>query len=164
MRYEARVRSAKDIAAIFEVVKDIVQDHLGIDQAGLLVGISDLGSYGNGFIGAYYTPAANTIVINKRPLIRLTQTRPDLYNFYIFHVMLHEYIHSIGCYDEHDTRGLVAEISRHYFGEHHTVTQLATNMEAYLPELTYPATDFEPEDVAIEFLLGIDRRNTTYIN
>jgi hypothetical protein len=164
MRYQSRVQRARDIADIFDIVKELVSSHMGVDQAGLLVGLSDLGAYGNGFIGAYYTPAANTIVINKRPLQRLTETRPDLYNFYVFHVVLDEYIHAIGCYDEQETRTIVADISRQYFGDDHAVTQFATDMQVYLPELTYPGADFEPEDVSIDFLLGIDRRNTNYIN
>jgi hypothetical protein len=165
MDYSKRVKRARSIGDIFAIVRDLVENALGTDQAGLLVGLSDLGCYQNGYIGAYYTPAANTIVINTRPLQGLLQSRPELYNAYLFHVMLHEYIHSLGCYDEQATRFLVEEMSRDFFGSEHEVTQFAANMQELLPDITYASSEFEPpEDVSIDFVLGIDRKNTNYIN
>ena len=79
--------------------------------------------------------------------------------------MLHEYIHSIGSFDETRTRELVHEISNRYFGKDHIVTQFASNMEKFMPDLTYPAQGFQaPKDINIEFVNGIDRKNTNYIN
>jgi hypothetical protein len=165
MLLDQRIRRAKSVAVIFEVVKDMVSEYFGSEQAGLLVGLSDLGSFGSGFIGAFYSPDANTIVINKRPLAVLMQTRPELYNYYLFHVVLHEYIHSIGAYDEGQTRYLVEEISKYYFGPQHMITQFAVNMEKFVPDLQFPDASFEPpEDLNIDFVLGIDKKNTNYIN
>lgn len=165
MDYEKGIKDAKTIADIFEVVKEMVRGYLGLEQAGLMVGITDLGVHNQGFIGAFYSMDANTIIINKKPLARILQTSPRLYNYYLFHVMLHEYMHSIGSYDEAQTRQLVYEISSHYLGEGHLVTQLATNIEKFMPSLTYPTTGFQPpSDINIEFVKGIDRKNTNYIN
>ena len=165
MNFEEELRKARSFADIFEIVKDIVSRHLNLDQAGLLVGVTDLGGHHQGFIGAFYSLNANMIIINKRPLKRILQTSPSLYNYYLFHVMLHEYIHSIGSFDEAQTRLLVAEISGHYFGNNHIVTQLATNIEKFIPNLTYPMPGFqEPEDINIEFVKGIDKKNIAYIN
>jgi len=166
MGYEQKLMKAKTFADIFDIVKSMVSEYLGVDQAGLLVGLSDLGSYGHSFVGAFYSLSANTIVINKRPLSRIKQTNPKLYNPYLFHVMLHEYIHSLGVYDEIQVRQLVLEISNRFFGESHVVSQIAANMEKFLPSLIYPSGEFEeslPEDLGIEFLPGIDRKNTDYI-
>lgn len=164
MDYEKRLEKARKFADIFEVVKDMVMEFLGTEQAGLLVGLSDLGAFDRGFVGAFYAPDANTIIINKRPLNRLLNTNPGLFNFYLFHVMLHEYLHSLGLYDEAQTRTLVQEISRHYFGDSHAVTQLSTNMERFMPNLIYPHGNEIPEDISIDFVEGIDRKNTGYIN
>ncbi|MBI2660599.1 hypothetical protein HYX07_05545 [Candidatus Woesearchaeota archaeon] len=165
MDYEARIKKAKTFADIFEVVKEIVMEYLGAEQAGLMVGVTDLGSHSQGFIGAFYSLDANMIIINKKPLGRILQTNPALYNYYLFHVMLHEYIHSIGSYDEAMTRLLVHELSRHYFGDNHIATQLASDIEKFMPNLTYPRHDFQPpQDISIEFVKGIDRKNTNYIN
>ena len=165
MNYEKEIKKAKTIADIFEIVKEMVREHLGLEQAGLMVGVSDLGSFAQGFVGAFYSLEANTIIINKKPLARILQTTPALYNYYLFHVMLHEYIHAIGSFDEAQTRQLVYEISNRYFGGSHTITNLSTNIERFMPNLVYPSSGFEqPQDLSIEFVKGIDRKNTNYIN
>ena len=165
MNFEKELEKAKTFSDIFEIAKEITRQHLGMEQAGLMVGISDLGSHSQGFIGAFYSLNSNMIIINKKPLARILHTNPSLYNYYLFHVMLHEYIHSIGSYDEMQTRQLVYEISEHYFGANHIVTQLASNMEKFMPNLTYPSHGFQPpQDINIEFVRGIDRKNTNYIN
>src|SRR3989344_5405258 len=165
MDYEKGIKNAKTIADIFEIVKEVVREYLGLEQAGLMVGVTDLGAHSQGFVGAFYSLDANMIIINKKPLARVLQTSPSLYNHYLFHVMLHEYVHSIGSFDEAQTRQLVYEISRHYFGEGHTITKLSTSMEKFMPNLTYPSAGFEPpKDANIEFVKGIDSKNTNYIN
>ncbi len=165
MNYEEGIRNAKTIADVFEIVKEAVREYLDIDQAGLLVGIADLGAHGQGFIGAFYSLEANAIVLNKKPITRILQTNPSLYNYYLFHVILHEYIHSIGAFDEAQAKQLVYEISEHYFGGQHTITQLASNIEKFIPNLAYPIEGFQPpQDANIEFVKGIDIRNTNYIN
>ena len=165
MEYEKNLKKAKTFEDIFEIVKEVVMKFLGVDQAGLLVGVTDLGSYVHEFIGAFYSMDANMIIINKRPLGRILQSNPTLYNYYLFHVMLHEYIHSIGYFDESQTRQLVYEISKHYFGAEHIVAQLASNIEKFIPNLSYPVQGYEqPKDINIEFVKGIDRKNTNYIN
>ena len=164
MDYEKELKKAKTFADIFEAVKEVVSEYLGMDQAGLMVGVTDLGIHSQGFIGAFYSLNSNMIIINKRPLARILQTNPSLYNYYLFHVMLHEYVHSIGSFDESQTRQLVYEISQHYFGQNHLITELATNIEKFIPNLTYPNAGFQPpEDINIEFVKGIDRKNTGYI-
>ncbi len=164
MNQEKRIEKAKNIADIFEIVKEIVMEYVGLEQAGLMVGITDLVAFDREFIGAFYSLNSNMIIINKRPLARIMQTNPSLYKYYLFHVMLHEYVHSIGSYDEAQTRQLVHEISGHYFGQKHIITQLASNIERFIPNLAYPVKGFQPpQDINIEFVKGIDRKNTNYI-
>lgn len=165
MDYEKEIKKAKTFADTFEIVKEMVMKFFGVEQAGLMVGVTDLGTHGQGFVGAFYSLGSNMIIINKKPLARIMQTNPSLYNYYLFHIMLHEYIHSIGSYDEVQTRQMVYEISNHYFGIDHQLTQLASNIEKFIPDLTYPGSGFQPpEDINIEFVTGIDRKNTNYIN
>ena len=165
MDYEKELKKAKTFADIFEIVKEMAREFLGAEQAGLMVGVTDLGIHSQGFIGAFYSLEANIIIINKKPLARILQTNHSLYNCYLFHVMLHEYIHSVGSYDEVHTRQLVYEISKHYFGASHLVTQLASNIEKFMSNLTYPTKGhIPPQDINIEFVKGIDRKNINYIN
>ena len=163
MDYQQELKKAKTFADVFEIVKDMVMRFLGIEQAGLMVGVSDLGAYKNGFVGAFYSLNANMIIINKMPLARILQTNPSIYNYYLFHVMLHEYMHSIGSYDEAQTRQIVNEICQHYFGDGHIITQFSTNIEKFMPNLIY-SHNLPPEDINIEFVKGIDRKNINYIN
>jgi len=163
VNYKKSLEGAKDFGDIFELVKSVVKNYLNADQAGLLLGLSDLGAHGNAFLGAFYSFDANTIVINKRPLSKIKQKDPNLYNPYIFHVLLHEYIHSLGITDENEVRLLAYEITQKFFGKNHLATQIALNLEKFLPNLTF-GSDFEPpQDMSIEFVSGIDRKNTSYI-
>ena len=164
MSYELTLQNAKNISDVFEMVKKVVREFIGVDQAGLLVGVSDLGGSNQGFIGAFYSLDANMIIINKMPLSRIRDTKPQIYNYYLFHIMLHEYLHSIGSYDEEQTRQMVYEISRNCFGEEHVVTKLATNMSAFIPNLLHPTELPQIQDSNIEFIMGIDKSNTNYIN
>ena len=163
MDYHKSLEKANNFSDIFQLVKKIVQNYLDKDQAGLLVGLSDLGSYGHAFLGAFYSLDANTIVINKRPLNRIKQNKPKLYNPYLFHVLLHEYIHSLGIFEEDQVRMLVYEITKKYFGENHLATQMALDLEKFIPHLTLGTEFTAPEDMSIEFISGIDRDNTDYI-
>jgi len=163
MDYKKSLETAKNFPDIFDLVKKVVKNYLNADQAGLLLGLSDLGAYGHSYLGAFYSFDANTIVINKRPLNKLKKTSPDLYNPYVFHVLLHEYIHSLGVVEEDQAKTLAYEITQKYFGKNHLATQIAFDLGKFLPNLTF-GDDFEPpEDMSIEFISGIDRDNTNYI-
>jgi hypothetical protein len=164
MTYEKEIEKANTISDIFEIVKRIVREYLGHEQAGLMVGLTDLGAHQNGFIGAFYSLVSNMIILNKKPMIRILQTKPEYYNYYLFHVILHEYIHAIGSYDEKQTRQLVLEVSTHYFGDEHILTQFAAHIEKFIPHLSFPGYGYQlPEDLNIEFVRGIDKKNTDYI-
>ncbi len=67
---------------------------------GLMLGMADLGNHPKGFLGGFFTVGSSVIILNKNPLQRITETRPELYKPYAFHVLLHEYIHSLGYLDE----------------------------------------------------------------
>ena len=161
--FEADCR--KDLIKTFEDVKDIVKKSEGRSRAGLMLGLQEIGASLNGFIGAYYPVASNIIVLNKTPLRRISETKPELLKPYVFHVLLHEYIHSLGFLDESVTRKKTYEISRKYFGEKHVITQLSTNIRKYFPNLVYPIYGWLPtgEIPAIELVKGFDPSNTNYI-
>ncbi len=163
MDYKKSLEKAKSFADIFDLVKAAVKKYLGTDQAGLLLGLSDLGAYDNAYLGAFYSFDANTIVINKRPLNKIKQTNPDLYNSYVFYVLLHEYVHSLGIVEEHEVRQLVYEITQKYLGKRHLATQMAFDLEKFIPNLTFENGFEPPDDLSIEFISGIDRGNTNYI-
>jgi hypothetical protein len=148
----------------FEDVKEVVSKTEKRTRAGLMLGLQELGSTMNGFIGAYFPVSSNIIVINKTPIRRLVETNPKIIKPYGFHILLHEYIHSLGFLDEKYTRQKTYEISKKHFGENHIVTQLAINMNKYIPNLVYPVQGWiPPKDIPpIEIIKGFDRSNTDY--
>lgn len=159
-----RLSGCKSLQDIFELVKEAVWKVLRVDQAGLMVGLAELGIAPNGVLGAYYSPEANTIVMNKTVMAHLKKLASgQVYKSYCFYIILHEYLHSCGFYDENENRHIVAAIAAQEFGHGHPVTKLATVPEAMIG-LIKGASAQPPELSDIEFVEGIDRGNTNYIS
>ena len=126
-----------------------------------MLGLQEIGASLNGFIGAYYPIASNIIVINKTPLRRINETKPEILKPYGFHVLLHEYIHSVGFLDESITRKKTYEISKKQFGEENIITKLSTNIKEFFPNLVYPVYGWFPSGLSseIEIVKGFDYSN-----
>lgn len=146
----------------FELVKKAVRKSEGRSRAGLMLGLQELGSSLNGFIGAYYPVSSNIIVVNNTPLRRIIETKPQLLKPYGFHVLLHEYIHALGYLDEETTKHKTYEISKENFGEDHTITQLSRDITQFFPSLVYPIHGWLPssESPKIKLVKGFDWSNT----
>lgn len=152
----------KSLIETFEEVKNAVQKTESRSRSGLMLGLQEIGASLDGFIGAYYPVASNIIIVNKTPLRRILETDRSLLKPYIFHVLLHEYIHSLGYLDEETTGKKTYEISRKQFGEHHIITELSTNIRKYFPSLVYPVHGWIPQTEVprIELVKGFDFSNT----
>jgi hypothetical protein len=161
MDFNSKISSCRSVADVFELVKDIVWECTGQEQAGLLVGLSDLGRAQNGFIGAYYSPHSNIIIINNRAYQDVQFQAPELSNRYLFHIILHEYVHSLGFYDEHTARAVVFEIAK-CIGDD-TVIKMAAGLETFFPEIVLAEAAELPKDPNIYFVQGIDRKSVNYI-
>ena len=159
--YAGRLEICKNLPDIFELVKDAVRNYTGWQRAGLMLGLADLGGGTEGFVGAYYPVASNIIVMNSLPLKRIESAEPVLYKPYVFHILLHEYLHALGMLDEVATRARVLEISRALFGEGHVVSQIAADLSKFIPRLMYPTPDWSPpEDAGLQLVKGFDRSST----
>jgi hypothetical protein len=147
----------------FEEVKKVVQKNEKRSRAGLMLGLQEIGASLDGFIGAYYPIASNIIIVNKTPLRRILETNKALLKPYIFHVLLHEYIHTLGFLDEETTGQKTYEISKQQFGEHHIITELSTNIRKFFPNLVYPIHGWIPlkETQRIELIQGFDLSSTS---
>ncbi len=162
--YAARLERADGIPDVFEVVKTVVEETLGARRAGLMLGMSELGSEG-AFVGAYYPIESNIIVVNKSPLERIRRAKPKLLKPYYFHVLLHEYLHSLGVYDEWQTRSLALEVSERAFGEKHLVSKIAKDFGAFFQGLVFATSDYNPPaDAAIELVKGFDKAHLSYFS
>ncbi len=161
--YITRLDEAKSLADIFEVVKSLVLNRIGKSRGGLMLGMADLGNHPQGFFGGFFTVGSNVIVLNKIPLQRIRETRPELYKPYVFHVLLHEYIHSLGYLDESMVKSKVHQITREALGEEHLATQIAANTEGFIKHLAYPDIAWKPDDAGLELVKGFDRSSVSYI-
>jgi len=159
-----RLDSADDLADIFEVVKRIVRAQIKQSRGGLMLGLADLGNQPGGFFGGFFYVGSNVIVMNRIPLERIKQTRPELYKPYAFHVLLHEYLHTLGYLDEGHVRSLAAEISEQVFGDEHLATQVARNIRKFFPNISFPGIGWQPKKLQLEMVEGFDRGSVTYIS
>jgi len=136
----------KSLVDNFELVKDAVLKTEKNSRAGLMLGLQELGATLSGFIGAYYQVASNIIVVNATPLRRILETKKELLKPYGFHVLLHEYIHSLGYLDEEITKQKTYNITRKYYGEKHIATKLSKDMKKFFPNLVYPIQGYLPPE------------------
>jgi hypothetical protein len=152
----------QNLIETFEEVKKAVQKNEKRSRGGLMLGLQEIGASLDGFIGAYYPIASNIIVVNKTPLRRILETNKGLLKPYVFHVLLHEYIHSLGYLDEEITGQKTYEISKKQFGEHHIVTELSTDIKKFFPNLVYPIHGWIPSKKTplIELVQGFDSSST----
>lgn len=148
----------KSLIDNFELVKNAVLKSEGKSRAGLMLGLQELGATLNGFIGAYYQIASNIIVVNTTPLRRIIETDNELLKPYGFHVLLHEYIHSLGYLDEEFTKQKTYEITKKYYGEDHLATALSKDMKHFFPNLVYPIQGWLPQEGVpkIKLVKGFD--------
>ena len=153
----------EDLIAIFEEVKETVWKAEGRSRAGLMLGPQDIAeTTGQGFIGGYFPMGSNIIIINIAPIRRILQNdQRQLLRPYVFHVLLHEYIHACGFCEENIVRQKTYEISKQQFGEDHLITQLSTNIQKFLPQLLSPTQAWACPDGmhAIEIVPGFDSGN-----
>lgn len=156
---------AQTLPELFDVAKEVVRRHLNAERAGLMLGLANLGGGQSYLVGGFFQVAGNVIVMNTFPLERIQGTRPELYKPFAFHILLHEYIHSLGYLTEAQTRPLVLELSERAFGPTHLVTELAKGWGAFMPDLVYPVYGWQPPGgFQIEFVRGFDPGSTSYIH
>ncbi len=158
-----RLENAKTLADIFEVVKAAVWESGRKSRGGLMLGLANLGNHPQGFLGAFYPVGSNVIVMNKIPLERIKETRPEMFKPYIFHVLLHEYLHTLGYLDEGGVREMVIEITRNVFGEEHLATRIAADTAQFFKNLVYPGAAWQPDEMNMELVPGFDRESASYI-
>ncbi|MBI4154058.1 hypothetical protein HY501_01875 [Candidatus Woesearchaeota archaeon] len=128
---------ADDIKELFDVVKDTVRLALGESRAGIDIGFMELGNGRQQLLSAFHPVGSNVIVMNKTPLKRVMQTQPELMKPYVYVVLLHEYLHSLGYLDEATVRHLTYSIAKEIFNGH-IITDMAKDLTKYFPFLLYP--------------------------
>ncbi len=164
-KFSKRLKGAETLADIFELVKDAVYNTLGQKRSGLMLGLTEMGSDRKKFIGGFHPLGSNFIIINKAPLRKVVEKNKRMYQPYVFHILLREYIHSFGVMDEDVTTQTVRQISKTLFGKEHIVTELSTKFTKFFPYIIYAdPSDFSGQDSAgIEMVNNFDSSSASYL-
>jgi hypothetical protein len=138
MRYTENARklsSSSTYDAVFELVKRAAEQKLGMHRAGLTLVLGDLPNN----VGAYHELGSNAIVMNRNLLKivwQLTKSK-TMRNSYVFMILLHEYLHSLGFVDDGQVRDLGRKISNEFFGEGHIAAEMAVKpLDSFFPDIT----------------------------
>src|SRR5208282_1413823 len=105
------------------VGRDAVRHVLGIERPGLGLGLSNLPPQ----LGAYWQVTGNLIVMNEGLVntMRANAESPTELNSFIYVILAHEYLHSLGYLDEGSVRAVTARVTRTAFGPDHPATKMA---------------------------------------
>ena len=153
-----QLERSRDYGDLFEIVKKVVKRKLGRERAGLMLYLGNLPLH----IGAFHGVGSNGIVINKRLLNAISFSSTVEINSYIFTLLLHEYLHSLGYMNERQVRRLVYEICKETFGKDHPATKFAFS----LPRSKIIISKFPPDegDAELEIVKDFERSRVSYIS
>lgn len=148
-----------DFNEAFELVKLAVEDKFKMHRAGLSLILQGLPTR----LGAYHILGSNVIIVNRRILniIKIHKSLSE-YNSYLFMVLTHEYLHSLGILSELEVRNMTYNLLSSLVGEHHMATKMARHQPWDLfPELgLFDDNSFEQK---FEIIKNFDRTTQTYI-
>ena len=170
----AQLASARDYTALFALVKRLTERALHKSRTGMMLGLARLGMAPTGFLGGYFVLGSNAIVLNRDVLDLVRAQHPEHHNAYAFHVLLHEYLHTLGYLREDEVRPLAHEITREAMGDDHPATWIAAAMDPsatvderaprFFRQLAYPPFGWAPAARPdIEIIKGFDPDATPYI-
>lgn len=166
------VDQARDYTELFRLVKRLVERDLKRSRAGIMLGLAPLGLSPSGFFGGYFVVGSNAIVLNKDVLNYVKLKEPAWHNAYAFHVLLHEYLHTLGWFSEDEVRPLAYQVSERALGAGHGATRIAAAMvpgatsepPEFFRQLVYPKFGWSPPSrPVIEIVKGFDPDATSYI-
>lgn len=152
---------------IFERVKEDVKKVTGRHRAGLSLGLAEMGMTPRGFIGGMHFPPGTDIVMNRTPLKLILETQPyEVVWAYTYHILLHEYVHSLGVWEEQQCRAITLRISEEIFEEsdHPAMILAKSGIGTYFPNLQiiYHPPERRPDGISIEYISGFDRESYAY--
>lgn len=157
----------KELPDIFEKVKKDVNRVYDQHRAGLNLGLADLGIIKGSFVGGMHFYPGNEIVMNKTPLKLLIKQHPyEIIWAYVYHIILHEYLHSLGILDERECRLATLEVTKEIFNDqnHPALVIAKKGIGAYFSDLEfiYAPPIRRPDGILVEYVKGFDRNSYSY--
>ena len=128
------LNSARGFDEIFGLVKNATEKALRLHRAGLTLVLGDIPNN----VGAYHQMGSNAIVMNRNLLKvvnKLSRSKARA-NSYVFMILLHEYLHSLGYEDDTQVRSMGREIAHGFFGARHPAADMAVKpLDQFFPDL-----------------------------
>ncbi|MFW9950776.1 MAG: hypothetical protein ACFFKA_11715 [Candidatus Thorarchaeota archaeon] len=157
----------RELPEIFKQVKKDVKKVLNRHRAGLSLGLVDMGMYQGAFIGGMHFHPGTDIVMNKSPLRIILDSQPyEVVWAYSYHILLHEYIHSLGIIDEYVCRKATLKVSKQIFKEadHPAIILAEKGIGTFIPNLkiAYVPPDMRPDGIPIEYIYDFDQESQSY--
>ncbi|MBS7614934.1 hypothetical protein KEJ18_04305 [Candidatus Bathyarchaeota archaeon] len=157
--FQVDLEKSKSYGDLFVVVKKAVKKVLGQTRSGLLLYLGDLPLN----VGAYHQVGSNGIVLNRRVLeivSRSIKTEVEM-NSFVFSLLLHEYLHSLGYLDEAEVKRLVHNICIKIFGEDHPTVTMSLQIPV---SKIYPLDMYNRESPPyLKLVKDFERPEKTYI-
>ena len=157
--YRDKILQLHNFNEAFELVKSTIEAKFKMHRAGLSLILQGLPTK----LGAYHVLGSNLIIVNKRVLdiIRKYKSNEE-YNSYLFMVLAHEYLHSLGIIDEMQVRNMTYTLLSSLVGEDHIATKMARYQPWDLfPELgLFQDNSFEQK---FEIIKNFDKTTQSYI-
>jgi hypothetical protein len=157
--YRDKIFYLSDFNEAFELVKFTVESRFKMHRAGLSLILQGLPT----ILGAYHVIGSNLIIVNKRILnIIKNYKSQEEYNSYLFMVLTHEYLHSLGVIDELQVRKMTYDLISSLVGEDHIAARMARYQPWDLfPELrNFQNNSFEQK---FEVIKNFDNTTQSYI-
>ncbi|MCI0557246.1 MAG: hypothetical protein MN733_02035 [Nitrososphaera sp.] len=160
LQFREKVAKLKDFNDAFELVKSTVLQKFGMHRAGLSLILQMMPSN----LGAYHMLGSNAIVMNSYLLAAVKELAcsTEEYNSYLFMVLVHEYLHSLGIVDENAVRQMTFQLCSWMLGSDHAATRMAKEDPASLyPQLrSLMHSEFSRD---FHVVSNFDSKNQTYI-
>jgi hypothetical protein len=160
LHFRERIANLKDFNEAFELVKSVVLQKFRMHRAGLSLILQMMPSN----LGAYHMLGSNAIVMNSYLLaaVRKIASSTEEYNSYMFMVLAHEYLHSLGMVDENTVRQMTFELCKWMLGDDHAATKMAKeDPSTVYPELRSLMQSQFSRDFQV--VRNFDISNQTYI-
>ncbi len=156
--FREKLEQSKDYSELFELVKLSVKKVLRAHRIGLMLYLEDLPFR----VGAYHQVGSNGIVLNRRLVDAMANSTKSIteLNSFIFSLLLHEYLHSLGYLDEHEVSSLVHRISLEIFGADHPAVQMSEEIPVTRMLLDTPLN--RPEK-GLELIKNFEKPRHQYI-
>jgi hypothetical protein len=160
IQFQEKITGLKDFDDTFELVKATVLQKFKLHRAGLSLILQMMPSN----LGAYHMLGSNAIVVNTYLLSILKKIvkSSEEYNSYVFMVLAHEYLHSLGIIDENTVHQMTFELCKWMLGNDHAATKMAKEgPSAIYPQLKLLIQSQFGRDFHV--VRNFDQTNQTYI-